>query len=181
MQTKTAIALSASNYWTKYQANDPYAIGQSHGFFAMTGLSALFPALFPEGAAADAAVAIPRGFEGIEQFNQACAELCSTLTDAGITDARIGVRGSSVTGRGFRGTPFGPSSDIDFFAESDELTNGLRTSQNIPGFVHPDRISSAFPAVERWAGKWSGILGRDVNVGGFRAGTIPRGPTIWAK
>jgi hypothetical protein len=117
---------------------------------------------------------IPRGFASAEQFGQASSELRAALKSSNITDATIGVRGSSVTGVSFRtGAPFGPASDIDFYVESGQLTNGLRTSRNIPGFVHPDRVAGAFPELAAWAQKWSSILGREVNVGGFVPGTVP--------
>jgi hypothetical protein len=135
-------------------------------------------AAFIAGGAGDLA-SIPRGFASARQFASACNELCSTLGDAGVVDASVGVRGSSVTGSSFRtGAPFGPSSDIDFFIQSDQLTNGLSTSRNIPGFVYPNNIYNAFPTIGNWAERWSGILGREVSVGGFRSGTVPPGPTI---
>jgi hypothetical protein len=52
-------------------------------------------------------------------------------------------------------------------------TAGLKTSRQIPGFVHPDRIAAAFPRIAAWVKKWSGMLGRDVNVGGFVPGKAP--------
>src|SRR5262249_40099636 len=52
-----------------------------------------------------------RGFRSAEQFAQAVSELRSILRQAGITDATIGVRGSSVSGSSFRtGGPFGQTS-----------------------------------------------------------------------
>src|SRR5262249_21919204 len=49
-----------------------------------------------------------RGFRSAEQFAQTVSELRSILRQAGITDATIGVRGSSVSGSSFRtGGPFG--------------------------------------------------------------------------
>src|SRR5215213_4839307 len=62
----------------------------------------------------------------------------------GVQDARIGVRGSSVTGESRKGGSFRWSgsdpSDVDFFIESQTLAEGLRTSNNIERFVHPDRV-----------------------------------------
>ena len=115
----------------------------------------------------------------MEQFNQATSELQMALTKSGITDASIGVRGSSVTGFSFRtGASFGPSSDVDFFVESNQLTEGLKTSSNIPGFVHPDIINANFDAISEWSEIWSENLGRKVCVGGFQLGTVPAGPII---
>ncbi|HTA93505.1 MAG TPA: hypothetical protein VK745_28195, partial [Polyangiaceae bacterium] len=104
---------------------------------------------------------------------RAHTELAAALESSGVTDASIGVRGSSVTGTSFTGEPFGPKSDIDFFAESEQLTAGLRTSTSIPGFVHPDRVSKAFPEVADWADRWTNELGRPVSLGGFVPGTVP--------
>ncbi len=123
--------------------------------------------------------AIPRGFASAEQFSQASQELNTALAKSGITDASIGVRGSSVTGISFRtGQPFGPASDIDFFVESGQLTQGLKTSPNIPGFVYPDLIHSTYDPIAEWSEIWSGNLGRDISVGGFQPGTVPAGPVI---
>src|SRR5262249_33445318 len=98
---------------------------------------------------------------------------------SGITDATIGVRGSSVTGVSFStGLPFGPASDIDFFVESRQLTQGLRTSQKIPGFVNPNLIHSTCDPIAEWSQIWSENLGRKVSVGGFQPGTVPVGPVI---
>jgi hypothetical protein len=122
---------------------------------------------------------IPLGFESAGQFNEAVTGLQSALSESGITDATIGVRGSSVTGTSFRtGLPFGPESDIDFFAESQQLTQGLKTSSNIPGLVYPRTIANNYPAVSNWAQTWSQTLGRTVSVGGFQLGTVPPGPMI---
>jgi hypothetical protein len=35
-------------------------------------------------------------------------------------------------------------------------------------------IAGAFPEIAAWAKKWSGVLGRDVNVGGFVPGAVPQ-------
>ena len=128
-----------------------------------------------------AKTAVPRGFASAEQFGQASAELRTALQSNGITDATIGVRGSSVTGTSFKtGQPFGPASDIDFFVESGQLTNGLKTSSSIPGFVHPDKVMKAFPDLRAWSESWSSTLGRPISPGGFVPGTVPSHPTIIA-
>ena len=134
-----------------------------------------------DAAGAAANNAVPRGFASAEQFGQASAELRTALGSHGITDATIGVRGSSVTGTSFKtGQPFGPASDIDFFVESAQMTNGLKTSSSIPGFVHPDRVMKAFPELRAWSESWSVTLGRPVSPGGFVPGNIPSHPTIIA-
>jgi hypothetical protein len=98
---------------------------------------------------------------------------------SGVTDATVGVRGSSVTGVSLtKGTPFGPQSDIDFFIESKQLTDGYTTSKNIPGFVHPGKILPDYPLLQDWSTTWTNTLGRDVTPGAFVPGTLPTQPTI---
>ncbi len=120
--------------------------------------------------------AMPLGFSNANQYKDAVNELNTALAESGITDAKIGVRGSSVTGTRFRtGEPFGPKSDIDFYVESDQLTKGFNnTSRNIPGFVHPEKINNKFNAIKAWSEKWTENLGRKVTAGGFKSGTVPK-------
>jgi RHS repeat-associated protein len=129
---------------------------------------------------------IPRGFSNAAQFNQAAAELDEVLLLSGITDAKIGVRGSSITGYSARtGAPFRAASDIDFFVESAQLTNGFSASKSIPGFVHPDKIMRAFPRLEGWSTRWSVTIGRDITPGAFMPGTLSEmplpQPILWIK
>lgn len=116
------------------------------------------------------------GFGSYPEFTQAMRELQEALAKSGITDARVGVRGSAVTGKNFRtGEPFGPKSDIDVFAESGKLTEALKTSKTpgLEGMVHPDRIAKAFPELDAWSARWTEIAGRPVQVSGFKPGTLP--------
>ncbi len=130
-------------------------------------------------AAAEAAEQIPQGFSNAGQFQQAVSDLQDALTKSGITDASIGVRGSAVAGASFRtGPPFGPGSDIDFFVESQQLTAGLKTSSNIPGFVNPSLIHASYDPVAERAANWSEILGRKISVDGFQPGAVPPEPVI---
>ena len=123
---------------------------------------------------------IPRGFTDSNQYNKAMKELQSIVGETGATDARLGISGSSVTGYKYTtGAPFGPASDIDVFVESNTLTQGLRSSSTIPGFVKPEVFMSENSAISSWAQKWSNILGREVSVGGFPAGGLPERPTIF--
>ena len=129
---------------------------------------------------------IPRGFANAEQFSQASAELRTALANSGITDAQIGVRGSSITGFSARtGAPFSAASDIDFFVESGQLTEGFSTSRNIPGFVHPDKLLGSFPELEAWSSRWTTTLGRDVTPGAFTPGSLSGTPMpqpfLWIK
>ncbi|WP_157768638.1 hypothetical protein [Burkholderia ambifaria] len=122
---------------------------------------------------------VPLGFMSERRFVAAAQELQNALVKSGITDATIGVRGSSVTGYSLtKGTPFGPRSDIDFFVESRQLTDGYRASRNIPGFVHPNKILPDYPLLQDWAARWTSTLGRDVTPGAFVPGTLPSQPSI---
>ncbi len=164
VEQAVAQSVSQGEYWTRL-----FAHGLSS---AIGGIGQLGSAIGLFRSAAEGLV--PRGFASAEQFAQARGELQAALEASGITDGVIGVRGSSVTGASFRtGAPFGPASDIDFYVESAQLTSGLRTSQSIPGFVHPDRVMSAYPEIGAWAGQWSEALGRPISVGGFVPGTVP--------
>ncbi|WP_288392677.1 LysM domain-containing protein [uncultured Herbaspirillum sp.] len=125
---------------------------------------------------------VPLGFTPETQFTAAAQDLLNALTQSGITDATIGVRGSSVTGYSLtKGTQFGPQSDIDFFIESGQLTDGYTTSKNIPGFVHPNKILPDYPLLQDWSTNWTNILGRDVTPGAFVPGTLPVQPSIVVK
>jgi uncharacterized Zn-binding protein involved in type VI secretion len=122
---------------------------------------------------------VPHGFADNRQFLSAARDLLAALEESGVSDATVGVRGSSVTGfSAQKGTLFGPQSDIDFFVESGQLTNGYTTSKNIPGFVHPQKILPDFPSLQTWAERWSKILGREVTPGAFKPGSIPKDPSI---
>jgi filamentous hemagglutinin len=122
------------------------------------------------------------GFQSEIQQAQAINELQGALTASGITDATIGVRGSSVTGLNYRtGASFSAASDIDVFIESAQLTNGLSTSKNIPGLVHPNLIMKNYPYLDQWANDWTKILGRDITPGAFTPGKIPDHPAILFK
>lgn len=125
---------------------------------------------------------VPLGFNPETQFTAAAQDLLDVLTQSGITDATIGVRGSSVTGFSLtKGTVFGPQSDIDFFIESRQLTDGYTTSKNIPGFVHPNKILTDYPLLRDWSTNWTSTLGRDVTPGVFLPGKLPIQPSIVVK
>jgi hypothetical protein len=122
---------------------------------------------------------VPLGFQNEVQFSAAVNELQDALRASGINDAVVGVRGSSVTGQSIiKGTSFGPLSDIDFYVESGQLTQGYKTSTNIPGFVNPNKILPDYPLLDEWSRKWSNTLGRDVTPGGFVPGKVPNEPAI---
>ena len=128
----------------------------------------------------------PYGFKDAAQYQKAMKELEEALAKSGIDDANIGTRGSAVSGESSKGGPFRveakpplPPSDIDVFIESRKLTEGMKTSANIPGFLHPERVMDKFPALRDWSDRWSSILGREITPGGFRPGTVPsNSPTM---
>lgn len=119
-----------------------------------------------------------RGFSSAGQFSQARTELAEALHKPGLKVRQSGVRGSVVTdvsskGGGFRvGAENGlKPSDIDVFIEfADDI--GLSSSQEIPGFIHPDKLLKNYPALREWSEKWSKILGREITPGGFKPGTF---------
>jgi hypothetical protein len=123
---------------------------------------------------------IPLGFKDAEQYNKAMTELNSILKKLDVNDAKLGISGSSVSGYSYKtGKPFNSSSDIDVFIESNILTNGLATSKNIPGFVHPNKLMNTHLELSMWSERWTKELGREVSIGGFHKGTLPRRPTIF--
>jgi RHS repeat-associated protein len=125
---------------------------------------------------------VPLGFSDRGQFRAAVTDLRSALATHGVEDATIGVRGSSVTGVGYKsGAPFGPHSDVDFFVESSKLVQGLETSNKVPGMVKPEVMMDKFPALKDWSARWSATLGRDVTPAGFAGGAVPSGPQIVVK
>jgi hypothetical protein len=139
-----------------------------------------------QGGRATSARFVPRGFSSADQFIQASGELRVALARSGITDAQVGLRGSSVTGFSSQtGAPFSALSDLDFFAESAQLTKGFSTSRNISGFVHPGKLLGTFPEIGAWSSRWSRILGHEVSLGGFTPGSLSGGtlpaPIIWIK
>ncbi|REG13074.1 hypothetical protein DES44_4452 [Roseateles depolymerans] len=121
----------------------------------------------------------PLGFNPPEQFTTAAQQLRDALVLSGGTDATVGVRGSTATGVSLtKGTPSGPKSDRDFFIECRELTEGCKTSKNIPGFVHPSKILADYPVLQEWATTWTKALGRDLAPGAFLPGMSPSQPSI---
>ena len=90
------------------------------------------------------------------------------------------MRGSAVTGKSWRGDPFGPKSDIDVFVESKQLTQGLPTSPNpkLDGMVGYRTIEQNFPEIKAWNARWTEIAGRDISVAGFKPGTLPNQPHV---
>lgn len=150
------------------------AIANAQGVLAAVSASILAPAIGIELLTAGAAEGIPLGFANAAQFQQACAELCSALSESGISDFTIGVRGSSITGTSFSGAPFSAASDIDFFVVGRQMT---AFPINQYGLVYPSRLNAAFPAIAEWSSTWSSILGRGVSVGGFAS--VPAGTVLF--
>jgi len=121
-------------------------------------------------------------FKDVQQFLVAANELRGALEASGISGARIGARGSSVTGASAaRGVSFGPASDVDIFVEAEYFYGRYRASKNIPGFIHPDKLMRDQPLLREWSERWTEVLGRDVSIGGFVPGMFPGQPAIMVK
>ena len=127
---------------------------------------------------------VPLGFESESQFLSAAKQLQDAMRANGITDATVGVRGSSVSGFGGNprsptfGKPFGPTSDIDLFVQSAQAVGQFK---NQPNFIHPDKVIDAFPNLESWSQTWSDILGRPVSPAIWKPGALPSTPAILVK
>ena len=121
---------------------------------------------------------VPRGFVDAKQFIKAGDELEKALKNSGLKFKSIGVRGSSVTNTSSKGGEFRfvpenglKASDIDVFIEfADDIP--LTGSQNIPGFIHPNKLLKKYPELKAWSDNWSKILGREITPGGFKPGTF---------
>ena len=121
---------------------------------------------------------IPKGFTSMARFKEAGEELAGVLQQSGIKYSEIGVRGSAVTnvsskGGGFRNVTSGRlrPSDIDVYIHLSENI-GLKSSKNIEGFIHPDKLFKQYPLLQEWSDKWSRILGREITPGAFKPGTF---------
>jgi hypothetical protein len=118
----------------------------------------------------------PLGFKDKAQYDQCMSELRQALDSSGIKYTKVGARGSAVLGHSpTKGTKFDEvkKSDIDVFfvlaqGEADRLR--LTPSQEIPGFIHPNKIMQKSEALRQWAEKWEKQLGREISPGGFISG-----------
>ncbi len=112
------------------------------------------------------------GFPTYYEFQTAMSELQTALRNSGIVDAKVGVRGSAVSGKSYKtGEPFGPKSDIDVFAESKQLTESVPTRPK--GIAYDRDVQATYPELQAWSERWSEITGRDVKVAGWRPGSLP--------
>lgn len=95
-----------------------------------------------------------------------------------VEDARVGVRGSSVTGFKSRrpGVAFDSQSDIDFFIESSTMTRDFKL--NDYHMLHPDVAMANYPPVAEWSRKWKEELKRKVSVAIFPNHRLPDSPAI---
>ena len=120
----------------------------------------------------------PFGFSSAEEFAKAGEELRVALKESGLHYKSIGVRGSSVTGLSSKGGAFRvnpqngfEASDVDAFVELSEDID-LKASENIPGFIHPNKLFKRYPALKNWSRKWTQKLGREITPGAFKPGTF---------
>jgi hypothetical protein len=96
-----------------------------------------------------------------------------------VDDARVGVRGSSVTGCKWSNPDisFNSRSDIDFFIESAILVKGFRVNEY--GMAHPDAVMAYYPVLADWSEKWQRELsGRKITPAVFERGRLPDAPAI---
>ncbi|MDU9413779.1 hypothetical protein [Pseudomonas sp. zfem005] len=100
------------------------------------------------------------------------------LKESGLECQSIGVRGSSITNPSSKCGSFRfdaqdgmKPSDIDVFIDlSKDIA--ISSSENISGFIHPNKLFKRYPALKAWSDKWSKILGREITPGGFKLGTF---------
>jgi hypothetical protein len=96
-----------------------------------------------------------------------------------VDDARVGVRGSSVTGYKWSKPEilFNRYSDIDVFIESAIFVKEFRVNEY--GMAHPDAVMEKFPVLAEWSVKWQQQLsGRKITPAVFGKGRIPDTPAI---
>jgi hypothetical protein len=133
----------------------------------------------------------PLGFENPEQFQTFKQELSQALQKDGLNDAEVGMKGTATTfysenpskpvGHFWDADPNHPG-DYDLNLSSDKMAQQMGNAGIDPspkyGVFRTADINSQFPAVSDFSAKWSGILGRDVNVVGYPAEVVPvRDPT----
>lgn len=120
---------------------------------------------------------VPLGFTDEKQFFQAAHELTDILKRHGITDATLGVRGSSVTGYSdYKGTLFHAESDIDFYLQSAQVSK-MENFKN-KNFVHPRTLHESLPELKEWSNRWRAILNRPISVAAFAPEKLPKSPAI---
>ena len=133
----------------------------------------------------------PLGFESPQQFQSFKQELSQALLQDGLDDAQVGMKGTATTfysenpgkpvGHFWDADPTHPG-DYDINLSSDKMAQqmdkaGIDVSPKYGIFRTAD-MNSQFPAVSDFSAKWSGILGRDVNVVGYPSDAVPvRDPT----
>jgi putative peptidoglycan binding protein len=128
----------------------------------------------------------PLGFKSPEQFDAFQNDLSEALRQDGLDDAQVGMKGTATTfysenpgkppGHFWDADPTHPG-DYDLNLASDKMAQqmqqqGVQVSPTY-GIYKTRDINSQFPAVSDFSAKWSGILGRDVNVVGYPADTVP--------
>ncbi len=135
--------------------------------------------------------AAPLGFDSPEQFNDFKADLAKALKQDGLNDAQIGMKGTATTfysenpgkspGHFWDADPTKPGDyDLNLLSKkmAQQMTNeGIVPSQKY-GIYRTADINSQFPALSDFSAKWTSTLGRDVNIVGYPADSIPvRDPT----
>jgi hypothetical protein len=133
----------------------------------------------------------PLGFDSPGQFLTFKQELLQALQKDGLDDAEVGMKGTATTfysenpgkplGHFWDADPTHPG-DYDLNLSSDQMAQQMGDAGIDPspkyGVFRTSDVNSQFPALSDFSAKWSETLGRDVNVVGYPADTVPaRDPT----
>jgi hypothetical protein len=110
----------------------------------------------------------PNGFASAAQFQQALTELLAAARNSGLSDAQVGIRGSSLTGVGFkkgvrdilelRTVP----NDFDFFIESEIMFSKVSAASLLEGQIEGRILMQKYPEMRRWATTWCKALNRSL-------------------
>ncbi len=132
---------------------------------------------------------LPLGFKNEAQFKQFKLDLDTSLKEAGLNDADIGLTGTSTTfysenpgkrtGHHWDADPKNIG-DFDFNITSSTMVKkfkeaGREASEKYGVFTR-HYIQTTFPALDSFRIKWSNILNREVNFAGYPK-PVPRDPT----
>jgi RHS repeat-associated protein len=144
-----------------------------------------------QGHVAEVGGAQVRGFSNAQEVVERANNLRNRLIKAGVTDAEVGIRGSSVTnvstktGGEFRWESGGRGeaklSDVDFYFTSPTLERQRRSDFKAnSNALHPDVLSRTNPnvqeALDQFAFETTQQLGRDSNVRLVQQGSIQNSP-----
>jgi len=128
----------------------------------------------------------PLGFQNPRQFESFKQDLLEALRRDGLDDAVIGMKGTATTfysenpdkpvGHFWDADPLHPG-DYDLNIASDNMAReleeiGIEVSATY-GVYRTRDIYSRFSGLGEFSDRWSGMLGRTVNIVGYPAGIVP--------